>query len=121
MNNIIQRMTLFWAKYLFQIRFSVYSILQYTASFSIVRTLTILAICQKHPHSKQGEKPVVVLSNFFFLQLFISAHLIHIDDHSEDVAETKDNDNPYQDHGNVVVPLLSAGGLLVQAGHVGDG
>ena len=51
----------------------------------------------------------------------MSAHLVHIDDHSEDVAETEDNDNPYQDHGNVVVPLLSAGGLLVQAGHVGDG
>ena len=51
----------------------------------------------------------------------MSAHLVHIDDHSEDVAETEDNDNSYQDHGDVVVPLLSAGGLLVQAGHVGDG
>ena len=29
--------------------------------------------------------------------------------------------NPHQDHGNTLVPLLSAGGLLVQVADVGDG
>ena len=51
----------------------------------------------------------------------MSAHLVHIDDHSEDVAETEDNDNSYQDHGDVVVPLLSAGGLLVQVADAANG
>jgi hypothetical protein len=47
--------------------------------------------------------------------------LIKIDDDPEGVAEAKDNDDAHQDHGNTLVPLLSAGGLLVEVADVGDG
>ena len=47
-------------------------------------------------------------------------NLVEIDDDPEGVAEPKDNDNSHQDHGNALVPLLSAGGLPVQLTDVGD-
>ena len=50
-----------------------------------------------------------------------NTNLIEVDDNSEGIAETKDYHNPHQDHGNTLVPLLSAGGLLVQVADVGDG
>ena len=48
-------------------------------------------------------------------------NLIEIDDDPEGVAESKDNYDPHQDHGNALVPFLPAGGLLVQVADAGDG
>ena len=48
-------------------------------------------------------------------------YLIKVDNDAEGVTNSEDNDNPHQDHGDALVPLLSAGGLPVHLTDVGDG
>ena len=47
-------------------------------------------------------------------------NLIEVDNDSKGVANSKNNHNPHQDHGDALVPLLSAGGLPVQLTDVCD-
>ena len=53
--------------------------------------------------------------------MYSGTNLVEIDDDPKGVTKSKDNDYPNQDHGNALVPLLPAGGLLVEVADAGDG